>query len=294
MVKFTSVCPRSGYVRLFDETNLFVGTMPTTCKTWGCKQCQIKLRQYFQMRIQHIVSTAGPCYFITTTLRLVNDTPVTADYANTVLTRFLRLVKSMYPNLYYVKVPELTKKKQPHFHLMIGGISEVKDCCGRKVKGKHLHSQTAENAKVCKYGCLEHWLRELWYGITGDSYRVQADRVYNSAGAGNYLSKYFAKTFNDHMEMWDAGFKTRYSMSRNIPKLERMRLKGTQDLAWGRVERMDVPARIEYKMALDREVKATEVSPRSLLIKVGERYKLKELEAKQAKRYLRMLNANLS
>ena len=177
---------------------------------------------------------------------------------------------------------------------MIGGIGEKRDCCGQVHKGKHNHSFTENNAKVCKYGCLEHWLRELWYGITGDSYRVQVDRVYNAGGAGNYLSKYFAKTFTQHKEMAEAGFARRYSMSRNIPKLARLQLEGTKEKEWGRVERIDLPARIELRQALDREVKATDISPKGALTKVGERYRIDELEVTQARKVLRLLDANIS
>lgn len=177
---------------------------------------------------------------------------------------------------------------------MLGGIGNPKACCGRVDKGRHLHSFSARDAKVCKQGCLEHWLRELWHDISRDSYRVQADKVYNSQGAGKYLSKYFAKTFSEHKEMWDAGFKRRYSMSRNVPKLERLQLSGTKDKKWGRVERVNYPANELLRRLLNREVEASEVSKREELVKVGDRYLVEVAEAAPAKKLRRLLDANVS
>lgn len=289
-------CTKKGFVRLFDSNNIFVGTLPTTCKTWGCSVCRRKLKQYFLMRIQYIASTEGPWYFITTTLRLAKGTlPADASSANKVLTAWLRHLKDGYPRLMYVKVPELTKNKQPHFHLMIGGLKDRVDCCGPVYKGKHRHPVSRRSVnRVCKVNCLEHELGKVWLYVTGDSYRIQVDRVYNAHGAGNYLSKYFSKTFDDHKEMVQAGFNNRYSMSRNIPKLQRLKLKGTAEESWGRVERVNYPSSRQLRQELMKEVRAAEVSPKEVLKKVGERYKIDELEVTQAKKIRRLLDADIS
>lgn len=288
------LCPSRGYVRLYEDTGTGkngkrnhrrVGTMPTTCKTWSCRVCQKKLKAYFSQRVRHAVLTEPPCYFITVTFRNWSKGYRDARSAMESLTKLLRKVKERYPAMFYVKVPELTKAGQPHFHLMIGGLGIRIDCCGRKQKGKHIHEFSFKWAGR-KCGCLEHELAFEWVDITMDSYRVQVDMVYNAKGAGNYLSKYFAKTFEDHKACEAAGFSRRYSFSRNYPKLDKLGLQGTREGAWSKVERIDRPAAHWRRNMLAKEVEETEKAKEELMAPVGERYLQDERKINQLKRLM--------
>lgn len=274
--------------------NQYVGTLPTVCKTWGCSVCQKKLMAYFSQRIRHAVSMDGPCYFITNTLRLAkDDQPKDARYANRVLTLWLRELKSRYQRMWYVKVPELTKRKQPHFHLMIGGLGNRNACCGRVVKGKHYHVFSKGYARR-QCNCLEHELSKLWLSCTGDSYRLQADQVYSARGAGKYLAKYFSKDFANHKEMVAAGFTNRFSFSRNVPKLERIQLAGTEESLWNRVERIPFPANHDLARELLQEAKNTENSPKGGLQKIGDLYMRKQNLTRRAERILGGISEDVS
>lgn len=77
----------------------------------------------------------------------------------------------------------------------------------------------------------------MWYGITGDSYIVDVRRTYEAEKLGNYLSKYLVKGMRQREEMEALGFLRRYSSSRNWPKPEMLRLRGTVMDRWLRLER---------------------------------------------------------
>lgn len=139
-------------------------------------------------------------------------------------------------------------------------------------------------------GCLEHELASLWLEETRDSYRVQVDKVYKPKGAGNYLAKYFAKGFEVHKEMVDAGFTNRYSFSRNFPRLESMRLRGTDEDVWSRVERIDFPAGQDLRNELIQEVAHTRHT--GVMQQMGEEYMLQEKKLASDKRITRKVVMN--
>lgn len=114
--------------------------------------------------------------------------------------------------------------------------------------------------------CLEHVVASTWLGITGDSYVVQVDRVYKPQGAGSYLSKYFSKTFQDRQALEELGFKRRFAMSRNFPRLQRLRLLGTDEGRWSRVARYSNPVRTSERAQFQDEV------ARTALERVGDDY----------------------
>ncbi len=99
-----------------------------------------------------------------------------------------------------------------HYHILMSGL-------------------TGEEAE------LKEIVRELWYGITGDSYIVDVRRTYEPARLANYLGKYLAKTFVEREHMEKQGWKRRYSSSRNWPKPEPLRLRGTEMDRWQHMER---------------------------------------------------------
>lgn len=286
-------CPKKGFIRLHDMEGFHVGTKSTVCKLWRCEACQRKLLNLFKMRIRHGCLTVRPWYFITVTFRMGFQLQRSAPSAMEDLTRLFRIAKKRWPQIMYVKVPELTKKGQIHFHLMIGNVGEPVDCCGTKFKGKHTHRFTALWAKK-ECACLEHVFAGWWLDITGDSYRVQVDKVYKPSGAGNYLSKYFMKDFTAERDTMSAlGFTNRYSFSRNFPRMERMRMQGTDDDNWGRVDRISMPTNRRHRKWLQREVAETDVSEDPLLAQVGEEYMLEEMRRAKYKKFITMVGGQV-
>ncbi len=291
---FTGKCLKASFIRLYDEAGKYVGTERTMCKTWNCQRCSLALKSLFKKRVRH-GSMAGPSYFITVTLRLAKNETASADSANRVLTVLLRRLKSRYPSLYYVKVPELTKKNQPHFHLMAGGFGvPTKDCCGRKMKGRHVHTYSKAWARqTCE--CLEHQIANIWLETTNDSYRVQVDAVYNARGAGAYMAKYFTKTFEEHRSLDDAGFSRRFAFSRNFPKLDKLQMAATKEDRWGHVEIIDRKAPDFYwqRMYYLEEVRRFATNRPDMMVQVGEEYLKREKIQETGRKVVRLLNANI-
>lgn len=264
--------------------------METICKTWRCDQCSKSLMRYFHKRVR-FACRQGPSYFITVTFRLANNVLHDAPYAQAVLTKFLRDLKSRFPTMWYLKVPELTKRGQIHYHLLVGRIGDRNQrnvCCGRVDQGRHLHKKDWSffGNDVC--GCLEHGVSRAWYLASGDSYVVQVDRVFNPKGAGSYLSKYFSKTFTDHAVMWDRGYKRRFIFSRNSPQMDKMQLQGTVEERWVRTERYKMPTKRSANEFLRQQV------ARTSLIRVGEQYIVDEEQDAETKRKVKKINAYIS
>lgn len=273
---------------LYDKIG-YAGAARTACKTWSCIKCKKSLVSYFNKRVRY-ASRQEQSYFITVTFKMGKDRLRDAEYAEAKLTAWLRTLRKRYTELTYVKVPELTKKGQIHYHLMSTGIGDLTSseiCCGKQDRGKHLHKKNQEwLRKVCY--CLEHVFARAWYEITGDSFIVQVDRVYNAKGAGSYLSKYFSKGFGDRGDLEARGFKRRYSFSRNFPKLERMQYLGTKEEQWVRVERLDKPPLAFERRLLDRMCDNTDLE------KVGELYEMEEAATLEIKQVTRRVNALIS
>lgn len=129
-------------------------------------------------------------------------------------------------SLRWLKVTELTKRKQIHHHLLVSfdGLSETKADCGAvDYKGR------VEG--LCS--CFNCDMVRIWYGITGDSYVVDVTKVY-SDGIVNYLTKYLAKSMRggDRDILKARGMGRLWSTSRNWTRGSQMQRRGTVEGAW--------------------------------------------------------------
>lgn len=141
--------------------------------------------------------------------------------------------------------------------------------------------------------CLRHLLGKLWLWATEDSFQVDVKLIDNPAGAGAYMSKYLDKDFYGD-NLLDAGFRMRYNFSRSWPKLERLHLRGTDEMAWVKVETIS-----RKDITLNRraylEWKVEDTAGHELLEVVGEDYALRLAQRARRRRRValaeRMFNA---
>lgn len=226
-------CPKAGFVLLYTGGETFV--RPTSCKTWGCTVCRKSLLSLVQGKMEYGCLTLEHSYFTTLTLR--NAGPESLKDAVFVRKVWERLLKSLkagpYPNLAWFKVIELTKKKQPHLHLLIGGIGELKAQC--RIPDQKLRKQWMEMTYQCP--CVAHTIGRVWYELTG-AYIIDCKKVYAARGIATYLGGYLTKGYDDRSELEARGFLRRYSTSRNWPGNKRVRLRGTVEERWDGVTRI--------------------------------------------------------
>ncbi len=228
------VCINRGYVVL-TSPNFQIGAYPTICKSWRCLSCQRKLLALFVERALIGSSTIGPLYFITNTFRNTGSHTIrNAAYASKVFEKYMKEMRILFPKMQYLKVIELTKQGQPHFHCLVGGVGIMIDNCRaqtEKVTGAKLK-------RKCKLKpmCLEHRVARAWKIASKDSYINYTRRVWAVRGACIYVAKYMAKDADEFEKRKALGFGKRWTQSYGWPKLPRMVLRGTLEKAWVRVD----------------------------------------------------------
>lgn len=204
----TSVCPRGGYVWLTQNETRYV--VKVNCKTWSCVHCRNRNHESLRMRMAVGLSILGPSWFITVTLRYAGaDTLKDASFVGRAWQRLIyRLNKNPgYEKMAWFKITELTKEKQPHLHLLVGGLP------GGKTK-KIMHRE---------------WVR-AWRKATGDSFIVDVRPIRSYLGIAHYLDGYVTKNIHKREDLERIGFKRRWSCSNNWPRGE-VRLLGSR-LGW--------------------------------------------------------------
>ena len=223
----SSVCPREGSVCLTTTSGRRI-VMPTNCKVYACKGCRNRVMSAFKMRIEYGCQTLGDCVFITLTFRVATDTRQNAASVAKVWRELLRRLKrrSRWKDVEWLKVPELTKQKQPHLHILMGRIKKpYRIACSGKY---HLYDANWRS-KACD--CLEHDLSRTWKAITGDSFVVNVRYVTGPQGAGSYLAPYMTKGGIIRADMENAGFMRRFSRSRGWPG-DQLKLAHTVEHGW--------------------------------------------------------------
>lgn len=211
-------CPRRGTLWLTSNGGQrFV--LETNCKVWRCVSCRDRVQALVQMRIEYGCLMLGRCYFITLTLRKVSGEP-TRDAAFVARTwrRFMYLMLKSHPErreMAWFKVVELTKKKQPHLHLVIGGIGQLKK-------------------EMVRNEFAWHWaeaVRDRYVDVRAATW---VENVLGAGGAAAYMAKYLTKNAQNREELEAKGFLRRWSRNRNWPGGQ-VRLAGTVRREWRRV-----------------------------------------------------------
>lgn len=263
-------CPKKGWIWLITDSNR-VCVMPTTCKTWACGVCQGKLISLFKMRVEAGCSALQRCAFTTFTLRR-DDNVLTAQFVREAWKEFSRRWKKVGEPFEWLKVVELTKKKQPHLHLVMGPVTGKLRCYG---PGKKI-GEWFQKDRECS--CLSHRLSRVWESVTGGSWVVFLVEVTSPSGAGSYLGKYMAKGHRQRQDLWEAGFTRRWSTSRGWPGGGRLRLRQTVERGWKAIElhgmqrEKDNPPDLEERVGPEWALEYVAKRDERMLAKRAERY----------------------
>jgi len=220
-------CPKRGVVQLFHKKYGLVYAR-TTCKTKSCRVCGPKQAALNGAIAEYGLRSLDPNPFSFITLTYYLGGPQTRRNAASVKADWglMRLwLKEKYPETWWMKVVELTQRKQPHLHLILSsGKTSLTSCGAPKGYGYGLEWSELD----CD--CDEHDWSRAWHRITRDSYIVDVKPVDNAAGASWYLTKYITKAMNDP-SMRRLGFKRVWSKSQNWP-YEKSRLLATVLKLW--------------------------------------------------------------
>jgi len=229
-------CPRRAYSVLHrrDAPPLLI---ETRCKQKRCVPCSPAVRSHVSLKAEIGCSIRPVSYFTTVTRKMGiglqgDAVTVQADWR-----RFLYLLKRGYPDLVkgmeWMKVIELTQKGQPHLHLIMTGLPGglLDRCAGRKDERKWV-----ENGCFEKEGtCVLHAVAKTWLATTGDSWVCDVGEIRSAKSAGQYVAKYVAKSIDDP-RMEKLGFKRTWSASHGYAPDLRVRLRGTVEGKWTKVE----------------------------------------------------------
>lgn len=261
-------CPKAGFVELDSGVRTY--TARTACKSWSCRVCRTKLLSLVQMKAEYGCLILGDCYFITLTLRAIpHEETKDAAYVRGAWERFLKALRlGPYPEIAWMKIPELTKREQPHLHLLVGGVGKPTAMCQKNPK----FIKWIRNEEGCE--CLAHVVGAAWFEQTG-AYVVDVREIYNPSGLSRYLGKYLTKSFSIRERMANKGFLRRYSSSRNWPKAAQLRLAGT-DRGWKKVT--IVREQGNLRRYYDEKVEVDAKSP--LMGRVGDDLSLALIERK--------------
>lgn len=229
----SSLCPRGGWVWL-TTTSGMTFVKRTYCKTWGCLGCRDRLRAGFMAQVRNGCLVLGRCAFVTITYRSAPDAMRDAESVRRDWKELWRRLRRDVPSSRkwrWLRVVELTKKGQPHLHLVMGPIVGSIRCYGKeKVNAKKFQA----GLESCK--CLSHELSRAWNRVVPDTWLVHTVPVEGPAGAAGYMLKYLAKGYKQHGNLDRLGFKRRWSSSRGWPGTGRIILRGTEEKAWARVD----------------------------------------------------------
>ncbi len=255
-------CPRQGWVRLTKDGKSI--TMRTICKTWSCVACRNRVKARIKEKIKFGCSMGAPSWFITNTFAMASQDSVSADYVRKVWARYLRTMNQIYPNLQWFRVIELTKKKTPHLHTIMQGIGD--ESCGAPLPTYAWYRRECD--------CISHTAMRAWRKATnGVSYVGDVQKVVGASGAANYLAPYFTKANMQSGELWQLGFKRRWSTSRNWPRPPEERLLNQ---AWDDVKIIKYRS-AELNDVMEAQVKRSEGS--DLLERANHEYWLEKVEA---------------
>lgn len=220
-------CSNGGYIWLTHQTGEQI-VFKTECKTWGCRPCAVKQTSLVKAMMTCGIYTLGTCWLISATFAVRSGARRDAQSVSKVWKRWLSLLRPLYPNLQWFRIIEMTKKSQPHLHLIMSGLGLP----NRRAACEEwpLYDSRWRN-RLCRANCIEHELSALWFEASGDSWVVDARAVLGAAGASAYLGKYLSKGLANREELERMGFVRRYSRSRGWP-FDRLKLVATLEKKW--------------------------------------------------------------
>lgn len=281
--KMDNQCPKRGVLFMYKFGREYA--VRTTCHNWSCVQCRDRVLAVVMAKMEVGILILGECYLITLTFVLKRGTKRGAEYVATVWRRFLKELNRRWPKVEWFKVVELTKKGQPHLHLLMGGFGEKRmGCCGRN----NDHGYGAMWKASCRSNpeCLEHQISRMWESASGDSWVVDAREVVGAAGASSYLSKYLKKGMYTG-RLAEAGFARRYSRSKGWPS-GKIGLRGSV-VGWDGVVwkgSWELPGDVEARLQKSEGAYLMEVVGHDIVKAIQER----RVRKVKAKKILRMLN----
>lgn len=237
------------------------------CKTWRCLSCRDRLKTLFIARVQAGITTLTQSLFTTITYKVDAQRSWDAGYVGKDWKALWRKLRgSPLRNLLWLRVMELTKKKMPHHHLVMGWP--------QRNHGDILPARCwpdGYDLPVGRYrerwsdcNCVAHHLSRAWWSVTGDSWIVDASTIYSPAKAAEYLAKYTSKEF-DKSRAKELGMERRWSTSRGWPG------SGRLHLAYSNWEMINVsPGERATETATDLELLKREGPP--ALLEIAEKW----------------------
>lgn len=170
-------------------------------------------------------------YFITVTYKA--GTPDSQRDAQSVRRDWRDLclwLRPLYPNLKWIKVVELTRRNQPHLHVVLsfGPGTNPEAACEKKAR-----YDDAWRRKLCE--CVEHAWSRAWWRITGDSFVIDCRPVVSGTSDAAYLGKYLAKSYLHKDGLAALGFQRTWSRSRSWG-VDRLRFRETEEKEWRKTE----------------------------------------------------------
>lgn len=277
-------CPRSGYVELHRKYGKSL-LIKTRCKQKRCKPCSPAVRAHAGLKAEIGALIHGASYFITLTNKMGIGLQKDAGSVQVDWRRFLYHLKRSNPEMTaemkWMKVVELTQRGQPHLHLIVSGLPGGMPvrCPGRKNE----RSWVQFGCFMARGTCLLHAVSKSWLAATkGVSWVCDASKVYSPAKAGLYVAKYITKGFEGEDGMARLGFKRVWSTSRGFAPDLRVRLAGTVEGKWTKVEHFR--SKYSYADRVERDSKHPDLQLTGhplVLQKIEDRSrrkKLKEIE----------------
>jgi hypothetical protein len=242
-------CPRSGYAILTKKEGKRL-LIKTRCKTQRCVVCGPAVRAAIALKAEVGSWIHGSSWFITLTLAMGTGGARDARYVQKVYRAFLsKLLRDQKIKLKYMKVVELTKKGQPHLHLVAAGMpsGRVTRCRGNKNEKAWVENGCFETGP----SCLLHIVSKTWLAVTGDSWVCDVSPTRSGPAAGRYISKYVGKW--DEGKMFKLGFKRKWSATQGFTPDLHLRLRGTVEKKWIKAEHWDYQKDAKHWLLASRD-----------------------------------------
>lgn len=174
--------------RLFymkDGPKYYVSTFRCRCKSMACKHCSTLWKRNLMNNLEKFLERKT-IRFLTLTFRYTEGMDMDMLYkkANKDWNYFLLIMRRRYHKKFqFVKFLEFTKNLAPHFHILI-------DCYIAK-----------------------DIIQDVWYEVTGDSYKVEISRKKSHRSCYSYALKYATKTISRGSKSHDDAVRLHYVYS---------------------------------------------------------------------------------